>query len=86
MADQIWARIQDGVVFELTSTDPEGRFPSELTWVEATPDVAQGFKYNKKTKKFTPVEPPAEQEVVRDPGGPETPGEFTEPPIGPIEE
>lgn len=29
----MWARVQDGLCAEFTTTDPEGRFPPDLVWV-----------------------------------------------------
>lgn len=29
----MWARIQDGICAEFTTTNPEGRFPPDLVWV-----------------------------------------------------
>ena len=53
----MWARIQNGVVAELTDTDPAGRFVAELTWVTAPAEVAAGWTYDGAT--FHPPAAPA---------------------------
>lgn len=52
----MWARIEDGVVRELTDVDPAGRFHPDLVWVECGEEVCQGCLYQ--GGKFSaPAEP-----------------------------
>ncbi len=39
----MWARIERGIVVELTDLDPEGRFHPDLVWTPCTSDVAVGW-------------------------------------------
>lgn len=50
---QIWARIENGVVMELTDIDPEGRFHPSLVWVECPDEVVPGYLYD---GEFSPPE------------------------------
>lgn len=48
----MWARIDKGVVREVTEVDPTGRFAPELEWVECPegteePDTFDGEKFSK---------------------------------------
>ncbi|WP_407364751.1 hypothetical protein [Pseudomonas luteola] len=41
----MWARIENGVVFELTDIDPKRRFHDSLTWEVCDESVAIGWRY-----------------------------------------
>ena len=41
----MWARIENGTVAEITDLDPAGRFHPSLKWVECNSNVKQGWKY-----------------------------------------
>lgn len=51
-----WARIEDGVVRELTEADPAGRYHPSLVWVEAPAEVRAGWTWDGKT--FAAPPPP----------------------------
>lgn len=42
----MWARLENNVAVEVTSTDPEGRYHASLTWVECPLYVSQGYTYS----------------------------------------
>lgn len=52
-----WAHIDNGIVVEITETDPEGRFNPALLWIPCAPEVGQNWTYNG-TVFAAPVEPP----------------------------
>lgn len=41
----MWARIENGLVVEITDIDPSGRFHSSITWTSCPPDVKAGMLY-----------------------------------------
>lgn len=41
-----WARIEEGVVREITDIDPEGRFHPSLIWAECEPETVVGYTYS----------------------------------------
>lgn len=41
-----WALTVNGVAVEITSIDPEGRFPSDMQWEPCPPDVVEGWIYS----------------------------------------
>ena len=41
----MWARIENGVVAEITDTDPDGRFHPDMVWVEAPDGIQPGHLY-----------------------------------------
>ena len=84
MADQFWARIEDGVVKETTTVNPEGRYHPDLVWVLADETVNQMDTYDWETGTFTGFIPPEEPDHVIDENGAKVPGEFLEDPVGPI--
>jgi hypothetical protein len=45
----MWALIINGVVVELTDTDPKGRFHPSLDWVECESSVVEGSTYDGST-------------------------------------
>lgn len=59
----MWARIENGVVVELTNVNPEGRFSSQLTWMPVPDEVSFGWVHNF-DGTFTP--PVTEEEEVKD--------------------
>lgn len=67
MVIDMWARIENGIVAEITDIDPEGRFHPSLVWVECGEEVEPGWKYD--GSKFAPPE-------ALDPSPPEHP-QFT---------
>lgn len=84
MANQFWARIEDGVVKETTNVNPEGRYHPDLVWVPASPGVKQMDLYDSATGTFSEFVPPDEPEPVIEENGASVPGEFLEAPIGPV--
>jgi hypothetical protein len=42
----LWALIINGIVFEITATNPAGRFPPDMEWVSCASSVLPGFTYN----------------------------------------
>ena len=48
----MWARIEDGMVAEVTEIDPAGRFHASLIWVGCPSDVCPGMTYS--ANKFGP--------------------------------
>lgn len=84
MTDQFWARIEDGVVKETTTVDPEGRYHPDLVWVPADETVKQMDSYDFETGTFSDFIPPEEPVPVIDENGAAVPGEFLEPPVGPV--
>ncbi|MCO7505441.1 MULTISPECIES: phage tail assembly chaperone [Pseudomonas] len=40
----MWARIEDGVVLEVTDLDPTGRFHPSMTWMACDARVTQGWQ------------------------------------------
>lgn len=42
----MWALIINGVVSEVTEINPEGRFVSELEWVECSAQVGPGWAFD----------------------------------------
>lgn len=42
----MWARIENNVVVELTDIDPEGRFHRDMIWVECTQATQVGWVYD----------------------------------------
>jgi hypothetical protein len=58
----LWALIINGIVFEITTTNPAGRFPPEMEWVECASDIVPGYTYNGTTfaAPVAPVPTPAE--------------------------
>lgn len=53
---KMWARISNGVVAEITDTDPSGRFHPSIEWVKCGDDVRPGHAYD--GESFS--EPPGE--------------------------
>ena len=51
----MWARIEDGAVVEVTSSDPEGRFHKSLIWVECPPGIGEGWTLQ--DSQFRPPRP-----------------------------
>lgn len=41
----MWARIENGVVMEITDVDPDGRFHPSLEWVECPAETVCGSTY-----------------------------------------
>lgn len=52
----MWALIVDGVVWEITDIDPNGRFHPSLLWVECGDDVEVGYLYDGKKFIFQMLE------------------------------
>jgi hypothetical protein len=52
MVNIMWARLSEGVVAEITSVDPAGRFHPDLIWQVCSVDVQPGWTY--KGKKYSP--------------------------------
>lgn len=50
----MWARIENGLVAEITDIDPAGRFHHSLTWVGGAGGVGPGWRYLNGV--FEPVE------------------------------
>lgn len=86
MATSTWARIENGVVMELTNVNPADRYDPELTWVKATASVKQMDLYDSATGKFTAFVPPEPLEPVIELEEGIVPGQFIEDPIGPVPE
>ena len=60
MADEktgMWARIENGVVLELTETDPAGRYHPMIPWVDVSP--VDGIQVGWRESGSTYVAPPA---------------------------
>lgn len=51
----MWARIENGVVVEITDVDPTGRFHPSLVWVGCGNEVEPGWTYD--GDKFAPPQP-----------------------------
>lgn len=49
----MWARIENGLVKELTDIDPAGRFHSSLMWVACPPTVTEGMAYDNVANSFS---------------------------------
>lgn len=45
---ETWALVDDGVVIEVTTINPDGRFHPDLKWHGAPDDVKQHMAYNGK--------------------------------------
>lgn len=52
----MWARLEDGIVRELTAEDPAGRFHPSLHWQECGEDVQEGDLWT--GEDFAPAPPP----------------------------
>lgn len=50
----MWARIENGVVMEITDIDPDGRFHPSLIWVPCGKDTSIGYVFT--DGAFTPDE------------------------------
>jgi len=61
-----WAHIVNASVYELTSTDPSGRFYPTLTWVECTgiAGIAPGWLYNGSTFTAPATTPPTPPQLA----------------------
>lgn len=64
----MWARIENGIVAEITDIDPEGRFHPSLVWVPCGAEVQPGWAYD--GGEFSPPaetepEPYVPQQVTR---------------------
>lgn len=42
----MWARIENNEVMEITDIDPAGRFHPSLIWVECPADIKQGYSFD----------------------------------------
>lgn len=66
MVNIMWARLSEGVVAEITSVDPAGRFHPDLIWQVCSVEVQPGWTY--KSKEFYPPvlqEGPAPEVIER---------------------
>ncbi len=45
MVTSMWARIENATVAEMTSIDPQGRFPPSLIWIACPDDTQPGMQY-----------------------------------------
>lgn len=59
-----WAHIDNGIVVEITETDPEGRFNPALLWVPCAPEVGQNWTYDGTTFAAPVPPPPTPAEVL----------------------
>jgi len=60
----MWARIDNGAVVEITDIDPSGRFHPSLTWARCSSAVAPGWTYDGQTFAApAPPLPPTRGEV-----------------------
>lgn len=50
----MWARIDNGIVAEITDTDPDGRFHPDINWHACDDSVEVGYKHD--DGKFMPAE------------------------------
>lgn len=48
-----WALIVDGLVREIVTINPEGRYHPDLVWVPCAPDVREQWIYNSVDNTFT---------------------------------
>jgi hypothetical protein len=62
MVMNMWARIESGVVAEITALDPSGRFHPALVWVACDDSVSAGNRYEDGAFLPAGVEDPATTE------------------------
>lgn len=53
-----WARVVDGVVFEVIAVSPHGRFHPDIIWTECPTDCQQNWLYDGETFSAPPPPPP----------------------------
>lgn len=51
----MWARIENGVVVETITENPEGRFHPSIAWISCPGDVEHGMIYNGATFEAAPA-------------------------------
>ncbi len=49
----MYAHLVDNVVRQLEDTNPAGKYPAEMVWVECPDNTEQGATYNPSSKTFT---------------------------------
>lgn len=59
----MWARINDGVVAELTEIDPAGRFHSSIEWAAGADGVEVGWLYDGSAFSQSEIDPPTAADV-----------------------
>lgn len=63
-----WARVENGVVQEITDTDPKGRFVKEIEdqFISCSDDVEQGYAYTNNTFSAPVGHVPTTEEKIAD--------------------
>lgn len=60
----MWARIENGVVSELTEINPDGRYHSSYTWTKCGKNVSVGWTYDGKVFSAPQADPPQTPVIV----------------------